>query len=83
MASCPKNEGVRQLKQQTIEALKGHVLALTRCREDVPLDFRFLQLLSRTTEDPEMGHGTFAQVVRVGSCVLLPRLPTLYLSERR
>ena len=44
-------------------------------RKEVPIDLRFLQLLLRAAEDPEVGVGDFALGVRVEPGVKLPRLP--------
>ena len=43
----------------------------------MPIDFRFLDVMLRAAEDPEVGRGGFAGGVRVGSGVRMPRLPAL------
>ena len=52
-------------------------------RDDVPIDFRFLDLLLRAAEDPEVGIGNFAKGVRVGPGVRMPRLPALYKRKKK
>ena len=52
-------------------------------REDVPIDYRYLDLLLRTAEDPEVGMEEYAQGVRVGPRVRIPRLPALYRQKKR
>ena len=47
-------------------------------REDVPTGSRFLGLLLRAAEDPEVGLGQFAQGVRVGPGTRMPRLLAVY-----
>ena len=57
---------------------------LTRCSDDgndVPTDFRFLDLLLRAADDPEVGLGSFARGARVG--VRMPRLPALYKRKKK
>ena len=50
---------------------------------DVPIDFRYLDLLLRAAGDPEVGLGHFSQGARVGPSVRMPRLPALYHPKRR
>ena len=52
-------------------------------RNDVPIDFLFLDLLQRAADDPEVGLGSFAQGVRVGPGVRIPRLPALYKRKKK
>ena len=69
------------LKSETLDILAEHGLKLERCpedRSDIPIDYRYLDLLLRASEDPEGGPGDFASGVRVGPGVRLPRLPALY-----
>ena len=47
-------------------------------RTDLPIDYRFLELLLDASGDPEVGLGLFARGVRVGPGSRLPRLPALY-----
>ena len=49
----------------------------------LPIDFRFLDLLLRASEDPDTQLGTFAQGVKVGPCTRMPRYPTLYRPKRK
>ena len=46
-------------------------------RRDVPIDFRYLDLLLKAAENPEVGMGQFSQRVRVGPSARMPRLPAL------
>ena len=74
------------IKGDIVRALSKHGLRLQRSsqdREDVPIDFRFLQLLLQAASDPEAGIGKFARGVRVGPGVRLPRLPALYAKKRK
>ena len=50
---------------------------------EVPIDFRYLDLLLKAAEDPEVGLGQFSQGVRVGPSVRMPRLPALYRPKRK
>ena len=51
-------------------------------RSDVPNDFRFMDLVVKLAGDPELGIGAYAQGVRVGPKVRMPRLPALYLEKQ-
>ena len=76
---CEKD--IRELKQEIISELEQAGLELKReenDRRDVPIDFRYLDLLLRAAEDPEVGLGQFSQGVRVGPSARMPRLPALY-----
>ena len=44
-------------------------------RTDIPIDYRYLQLLLVAAEDPEVGLGDIASGVRVGPGARLPRIP--------
>ena len=55
----------------------------TQDREDLPIDFCFLQLLLQAAGDPEASIGEFARGVRVGPGARLPRLPALYAKKRK
>ena len=62
-------DAVRQLKTEVEHTLEAHghkVVRQTGDREDLPIDFRFLQALLAAAEDPEVSVGSFAQGVRVG-----------------
>ena len=77
---------VARLKAKVVEYLAAPrygLVSTANDRTDVPIDFRFLQLLLKTAEDPEVGIGDFALGVRVGPSVRLPRLPALYSKKRR
>ena len=60
---------IQNLKEDVIDELERAGLELKReenDRRDVPLDFRYLDLLLKAAEDPEVGLGQFSQGVRVG-----------------
>ena len=84
---CPFDpRGVRELKEATVEALQRHGLELGRKdadRTDLPIDFRYLDLLLRAAGDPEVHLGSFAEGVRVGPGARLPRLPALYARKKK
>ena len=84
---CPFDaKEIEALKNELVTDLEKHGLDLGRKqgdREDLPIDFRFLGLLLKTAEDPEIGLGDFAQGVRVGPGTRMPRLPALYRPKRR
>ena len=78
-------DSVQSLKHAVIRSLAARGLSLDReegDREDVPLDFRYLDLLLRASRDPEVALGSFARV-RVGPGTRLPRLPALYRPKRK
>ena len=79
---CPlKAADVQELKNEVVVKLASMGMDLTRCsgdRNNVPIDFRFLDLLLRAAGDPEVGLGVFAQGVRVGPGARMPRLPALH-----
>ena len=52
-------------------------------RVNVPMDFRFLDVLLRLADDPEIGLGEYAQGVRVGPGTRMPRLPALYKPKKK
>ena len=79
-------EDIAALKKTVVEKLAAHGLDLNReddDRADVPIDFRFLDLLLRAASDPEVALGSFSRGVRVGPGVRLPRLPALYRPKRK
>ena len=84
---CPfKPADVKALKDEVIMNLASMGIDLERSsgdRDDVPIDFRFLDLLLRAAEDPEVGIGDFAKGVRVGPGVRMPRLPALYKRKKK
>ena len=77
--SCPFDPAsVRSLKTPTLDILSEHGLKLVRTpddRTDIPIDYRYLQLLLDAVEDPVVGLGDFASGVRVGPGARLPRIP--------
>ena len=75
------SDSVTALTQDVSQLLSNRGLHLHRTTNDptdVPIDFRFLDLLLLAADDPEVHLGTFAIGVRVGPCARLPRLPALY-----
>ena len=87
VSSCPfADDEIRHLKEEVIATLATAGIGLFReegDRKDLPIDFRFLDLLLRAAEDPEVGLGKFAMGVRVGPGVRMPRLPALYRPKRK
>ena len=76
-----KEEEVLALKEAVLREPRtfGHSLKTSPTdRKDVPIDFRFLELLLELAEDPEVAIGSFPGGVRVGPGVRMPRLPALY-----
>ena len=51
--------------------------------DELPMDFRFIDLLLRASGDPGHHLGGFAQGVKVGPGTRMPRLPALYRRRRR
>ena len=47
------------------------------------LDYRFIELLLKAAQDPEVSLNTCAKSVRVRPGVRLPRLPALYKAKKR
>ena len=84
---CPfKPADVKALKDEVTMNLASMGIDLERSsgdRDDVPIDFRFLDFLLRAAEDPEVGIGNFAKGVRVGPGVRMPRLPALYKRKKK
>ena len=77
-------DAVQELEQQTVSALASRGLPLNRLhgdRDALPFDFRFIDLLLRASEDPEVRLGGFAQGVKVGRGTRMPRHPALYRSK--
>ena len=87
VSECPFSpDSIQSLKQSIIVNLASRGLNLDRQvgdREDVPIDFRCLDLLLRASRDPEVALGSFAKGVRVGLGARLPRLPALYRPKRK
>ena len=76
---------IRQLKQAVISAASRAGVAILRKsgdRVDVPIDYRFLDVLLRASDDPEVGLGEYSQGVKVGPGTRMPRLPALYKSKK-
>ena len=79
-------KAVQELKASAIAELQGRGFQLERKkgdREDVPIDKRYLDLLLRAAGDPDVGLGEYAQGIRVGPGVRMPRLPALYKQKKR
>ena len=77
---------VLQLKQAVIDvAARAGICILRKSgdRVDVPIDYRFLDVLLRAADDPEIGLGQYAQGVKVGPGTRMPRLPALYKPEKK
>ena len=58
-----EEKAVTRLKEQVVRSLAEQGLHLNRHpedRDDLPVDFRFLQLLLTAAEDPEVSIGEFA-----------------------
>ena len=74
------------LKEDIVRSLAMHGMGLQRSaqdRKDVPIDFRFMQLLLKAAGDPDVSLGDFARGVRVGPGARLPRLPALCARKRK
>ena len=79
-------EAISIMKNRVIESLSrwGYSLKSSpQDRTDLPIDYRFLELLLDASGDPEVGLGLFARGVRVGPGSRLPRLPALYAKKKR
>ena len=80
--SCPfPLDEFANLKESVISVAAGFGHQIERRpgdRTDVPIDYRFLDLLLRVAEDPEIGLGDYAQGVKVGPATRMPRLPALF-----
>ena len=77
---------VAELKQQVIDTAARscyQIVRRTGDRNDVPIDYRFLDLLLRVAEDPEVGLGEYAQGVRVGPGARMPRLPAPFKPKKK
>ena len=76
---------ILQLKETVIDAAARAGIPIFRKsgdRVDVPIDYRFLDVLLRASDDPEIGLGDYAQGVRVGPGTRMPRLPALYKAKK-
>ena len=70
-----------ELKDEVVNELSSRGLQLNRAsgdRDELPIDFRFLDLLLRAAVDPDTQLGTFAHGVKVGPGTRMPRHPALY-----
>ena len=84
---CPfPSEAVRERKAGIVEATSARGLNLhgeEDDRNELPIDFRFLGLLLRASEDPDTQLVNFAQGVKVGPGTRVPRNPALYRPKRK
>ena len=55
----------------------------SRDSPDVLLNYKFLELLLSAARDPDVALGSFAEGVRLGPGVRLPRLPALYKAKKK
>ena len=72
---------IEELRSDIISGLRKLGINIKTCAadsQDVLLDYRFLELLFTASQDPDVSVGAFAQGVRVGPGVRLPRLPALF-----
>ena len=79
-------ESIAALKFDVVSCLASQGISLMHSdddRKDVPIDYRFLQLLLTAAQDPEVHLGNFSSGVRVGPGARLPRLPALYLPKKK
>ena len=87
VAECPfPSDEVKNLKAEVVQCAEANGYEMRREAADrinVPIDFRFLQLLLTVTVDPEVHLGDFSLGVRVGPGARLPRLPALYPAKKR
>ena len=77
---------ILQLKQSVIDVAGRagiRVLRKSGDRVDVPIDYRFLDVLLRAADDPQVGLGEYAQGVKVGPGTRMPRLPALYKPKKK
>ena len=70
VSSCPFSDAsIATLKQDIVEGLATHGRVFKRSpsdRSDLPIDYRFLELLLDTVADPGLGMEQFAQGARIG-----------------
>ena len=87
VTECPfPSEEVSVLNREVLEiATQNGFQMIVRSgdREDVPINFRFLQLLLQIADDPEIGLGDYSQGVRVGPGNRMPRLPALFRPKKK
>ena len=79
------SEAISILKSRVIKRLSrwgSFMKSSPQDRTDLPIDYRFLELLLDASGDPEVGLGLFARGVRVGPGSQLPRLPALYAKKK-
>ena len=85
MGLAPLDE-VAHLEESVISVAAGCGHQIERRsgdRTDVPIDYRFLDLLLRVAEDPETGLGEYAQGVKVRPGTRMPRLPALFKPKKK
>ena len=77
---------IQRLKENLIDAAARAGIPILRKngdRVDVPIDYRFLEVLLGASDDPEVGLGHYAQGIRVGPGTRMPRLPALYKAKKK
>ena len=82
--ACPfPPDDVAQLRQAVAAGCGHQIERRSGDRTDVPIDYRFLDLLLRTAKDPEIGIDEYAQGVKVGPGTRMPRLPALFKPKKK
>ena len=79
-------ESIAALKFDVVSDLASQGISLMPSdedRKDIPIDYRFLQLLLTAAQDLEVHLGPFASGVNVGPGARLPRLPALYPPKKK
>ena len=77
---------ISELKEEVIEIARSYGLELHRSGEDrqnITMDFQFMDLVLRLAHDPEIGTVAYAQGLRVGPGTRMPRIPAQYRPKRR
>ena len=86
-ASPVPPDEILQLKQAVIDVAARAGIRIVRKngdRVDVPIDYRFLDVLLRAADDPEIGLGELcSRASRVGPGTRMPRLPALYKPKKK
>ena len=81
--------GVKEIQQLRSDIVTGlrelgiNIKTSTADSLDVLLDYRFLELLLAASQDPDVTLGAFAEGVRAGPGVWLPRLAALYKAKKK
>ena len=87
ISSCPLSEdSAASLKNRIVKDLEYACFELMRelgDRIDIPIDYRFVDLLLRTAEDLQVGFRSFSQGVRAASRTRMPRLSALYRPRKK